>query len=115
MGFGIGLAALTGAANGAIFSDNITFGNGQTGLILFNNNINNELRDNLSYDNGIYGIRVQAAGSTGNFFADNRMSGNGVADASDATDPNLADGIQLLNTWVDNNCTTDQPAGAICD
>ena len=25
-----------------------------------------------------------------------------------------ADGIQLLNTWVDNECVTDIPTGAIC-
>ena len=42
------------------------------------------------------------------------MIGNGLADARDDTDPNVADGIQLLSTWIDNTCATDLPNDAIC-
>lgn len=112
--FGYGIVLTANALDGGLIADNVTFGNGQGGLTLFNNNLNNVVRDNISYDNVWYGIRVQLNLSVGNVFRDNEMSGNGVADASDTSDPDMADGIQLRNSWIDNDCVTDEPAGAIC-
>ena len=81
---------------------------------MINNHRDNHLRDNVSHDNAGYGIRVQGTGSFGNTFEDNRMFGNGLADARDDTDPNVADGIQLLSTWIDTpappTCPTTRSA-----
>ena len=49
---------------------------------------------------------LEANDSAGNTFKDNRMHGNAEHDAHDEN--------RTLNTWTDNICTTDFPAGTIC-
>jgi hypothetical protein len=67
-------------------------------------------------NNGRNGISA-GAGATDNTFEANEMLGNGRIDGTggvDARDGNpLVDGM-LQNTWIDNACDTDIPAGMIC-
>jgi parallel beta-helix repeat protein len=109
---GFGVAVGAGSLQGAVITGNVVSGSGSAGITLVNNNPNNVLRGNLSSDNGTYGIRLQGALSIGNDLRGNTMHGNALFDASDITDANPADG--LSNTWLDNECVTDEPAGALC-
>lgn len=111
--FGVGVSLGVNALNGATFTGNTMFDNAQSGLVISNGNTNNVVRGTRSDNNGTYGIRV-AANTSGNLFQGNHMYGNTIADAIDETDPNVADGIQLRNRWLGNDCATDLPAGAIC-
>jgi len=61
--------------------------------------------DNQADSNARDGIRNRGT-SAGNSFKDNRMHGNAEHDAHDEN--------RTLNTWTDNICTTDFPAGTIC-
>jgi hypothetical protein len=113
-GTGLGIALQNGSAKGVELFDNAVIGNGGAGLMIQDGNKNNLVRDNVIRDNLGFGVRIQGTGSTGNRFTDNVMLDNGTVDARDDTDPVTADGIQLLNTWIDNTCVNDIPAGAIC-
>ena len=61
--------------------------------------------DNQADSNARDGIRNRGT-SAGNNFKDNHMHGNAEHDAHDEN--------RTLNTWTDNICTTDFPAGTIC-
>ena len=95
-----GIVAQADSLRGGIIADNETFANGANGIALNNDNPDNVVSGNLSYDNGRYGILVQGLLSAGNVVEGNTMHGNVLADAADLTDQTPADGIQLLNTWM---------------
>ena len=115
---GTGINVNSGSATGARILDNVLSGNGLAGLVVNNGNTANLIRGNVANDNAQFGIRASAS-ATDNAFVGNQMLNNGVgldtgADARDETDTNLADGVQLLNTWTGNQCVKDSPSGAIC-
>ena len=60
---------------------------------------------NQADSNARDGIRNRGT-SAGNTFKDNRMHGNAEHDAHDEN--------RAANTWIDNICDTDFPAGTIC-
>jgi parallel beta-helix repeat protein len=112
-GVGVGIIFATGTSKGARIQDNVLTGNAVAGLMIMGRNTDNLVRDNVSRKTTGFGIRIQA-GSTNNTFVDNRMSSNGT-DARDDTDDPSIKGVQILNTGINNKCTSDLPLGALCD
>ena len=102
--------SLTDANTDSDVSSNISTRNGASGLFLGVGSTRNNFTNNTANDNGRHGIGL-AANATGNTFTGNAMHGNGRLDPAgrDAFDPNFP-----LNTWIGNDCTTDNQAGAIC-
>ena len=112
-----GNAAFANSLNGIQFSSSSSQARGNTssrnvmnGIVV--NGSGNEITDNETDDNLRNGITVNLATATGNRFERNSMHGNGTLDpavffdARDLSWPN--------NIWVDNDCETDNQAGAIC-
>jgi parallel beta-helix repeat protein len=105
-GIGMGIGALIDST----IADNVVTGNRAEGIALIAGNTGNVVSGNVVEQNGRNGIWA-GLGATGNSFVGNEMHGNGstmpgTADAHDDNDP--------INTWTDNVCETDIPAGAIC-
>jgi Right handed beta helix region len=106
-----GIVANTGNLAFSVITRNTTSDNGAQGINLLPRNTNNLVTENQANNNGRNGIFAQL-GATANTFEKNSMHGNGTLnpllffDARDNNNP--------INVWIDNDCNTDFPAGAIC-
>jgi parallel beta-helix repeat protein len=106
---GSGITLNSGARN--TVTRNTATGNASSGIFLGATTTGYEVHDNVSDGNGRNGIGV-GAGATGHRIAHNSMHGNGAQNPLlffDANDANFA-----RNLWIDNDCDTDFPHGAIC-
>lgn len=93
------------AANPIIVRQNSTDENSENGIAVgMSQNVTVER--NHSDRNALDGIRSGPAPTGSNFFVSNHMLDNSEHDAHDENRP--------ANTWVDNHCRTDFPAGTIC-
>jgi parallel beta-helix repeat protein len=91
-------------SSGNAVTGNETMDNPGDGIQLANGD-NNTIEGNRANRNGRDGIRSDTA-SSGNVFTANNMFQNGEHDAHDDN--------RAANTWTDNHCRTDFPAGTIC-
>jgi parallel beta-helix repeat protein len=98
-----GILSAAGNLSDSLISGNVTSDNSGNGIILLAGNTDNVIRGNQA-DRNRNGISA-FFGATGNRFEQNSMHGN-VTDARDFNTP--------INVWIDNDCETDNQAGAIC-
>jgi nitrous oxidase accessory protein NosD len=119
---GIAIGGPPGATTGSLthsqFLGNVTNNNAQRGIRLRGGNEKLTFRGNRAESNGFYGIDAQCGEVSGqlvcpikNLFEANTMLGNGYSlkGGVDARDQ-ARDG----NTWIGNECQTDDPVGTIC-
>lgn len=95
----------------SLIKGNTSSGNAFSGIALATGNTGNELRDNQVDSNARSGIMLNA-GATGNTLVGNTMHGNGTSNPLTFFD--ARDNNSPLNTWRDNHCDSDFPAGLIC-
>lgn len=100
VGIGISIATNSGIT-GATITGNTASYNSQSGILV--TATSSQVEGNIANGNGQFGI-VGAPGSVGNAFVANQMLGNGSNDARELG----------ANTWVANDCVTDNVGGAIC-
>ena len=105
IGIGIGTDAQARPAVDTALLESNTLTGSNIGVSLQRGNRNVTVRSNVASDNTQVGIwsRPMAAG---HLFENNRMLGNGLADARDDN--------RTANNWVGNSCLTDLPVGTIC-
>ena len=106
-----GIQVLSGL--NTVISSNTVTANFSSGIFLGARNSGSHVTANQSNNNGRNGIAA-ALGSTGHLIEHNAMHGNGTRPDVTPLGVDARDDNELLNDWIDNDCLTDSPLGAIC-